>query len=211
MDISSANAPEFVNQRTGQPVILERPFWNAEDFLEPIVCQNFYFDGIDYQVSASAVLMDFEALPTNAPFQSRVLLNPSPGARSAPFRWSLENGIYTGPTALGQTPWVETGNFEPNVAGSDIDLIGVRVWTSDFGFTRCITTNPLEAFLPTGIPEDVVSPFNGECIDTPPTGDGWGWDGTQSCRIGAVAEMECFDSPPVGDGWGWNGIESCRI
>jgi len=59
VDISSANAPEFVNQRTGQPVILERPFWNAEDFLEPIVCQNFYFDGIDYQVSASAVLMDF--------------------------------------------------------------------------------------------------------------------------------------------------------
>ena len=52
------------------------------------------------------------------------------------------------------------------------------------------------------------------CFDSPPEGDGWGWDGSQSCRIesSTVASTDqCFDSPPLGDGWGWNGNQSCRI
>ncbi len=39
------------------------------------------------------------------------------------------------------------------------------------------------------------------CVDT--DGDGWGWDGTQSCRIA------CVDTD--GDGWGWDGTQSCRV
>lgn len=72
-----------------------------------------------------------------------------------------------------------------------------------------------------------------ECIDTPPVGDGWGWNGTESCRVDATTDTttvvvdtevtvaptdntgsqvaECIDTPPVGDGWGWNGSESCRV
>ncbi len=79
----------------------------------------------------------------------------------------------------------------------------------------------------------VQSDVGPECIDTPPVGDGWGWNGTESCRVnattdttttagdteGTVAESdstgsqvaECIDTPPVGDGWGWNGSESCRV
>ncbi len=79
----------------------------------------------------------------------------------------------------------------------------------------------------------VQSDMGPECIDTPPVGDGWGWNGTESCRVntttdttttagdteGTVAESdstgsqvaECIDTPPVGDGWGWNGSESCRV
>ncbi len=76
------------------------------------------------------------------------------------------------------------------------------------------------------------------CIDSPPVGDGWGWNGTESCRIGETGDtsasggdannqtsgnqtadnqttnnqsQECVDTPPVGDGWGWNGSASCRI
>ncbi len=43
------------------------------------------------------------------------------------------------------------------------------------------------------------------CVDTDPVGDGWGWNGAESCRI------ECIDTDPQGDGWGWDGTKSCRI
>jgi len=51
----------------------------------------------------------------------------------------------------------------------------------------------------------------GACIDT--DGDGWGWDGTQSCRVTTtpVVSTGCIDSPPLGDGWGWDGTQSCRV
>jgi len=43
---------------------------------------------------------------------------------------------------------------------------------------------------------------NPTCID--PDGDGWGWDGTVSCR---VDQSVCLDTD--GDGWGWDGQASC--
>ena len=52
-----------------------------------------------------------------------------------------------------------------------------------------------------------VNPVSAQqCVDT--DGDGWGWDGSQSCLIPATAGA-CIDTD--GDGWGWNGIESCLI
>ena len=49
------------------------------------------------------------------------------------------------------------------------------------------------------------------CIDT--DGDGWGWDGTQSCQNITnnlqPQAGDCIDSD--GDGWGWNGVSSCKI
>ena len=54
-----------------------------------------------------------------------------------------------------------------------------------------------------------------QCIDTDPVGDGWGWDGSESCRVTSSGETAssatCIDTDPVGDGWGWNGSESCRV
>ncbi len=41
------------------------------------------------------------------------------------------------------------------------------------------------------------------CIDS--DGDGYGWDGVNSCR--PVYQMQCIDSD--GDGYGWNGAETC--
>jgi len=46
-----------------------------------------------------------------------------------------------------------------------------------------------------------------DCIDTGIQGDGWGWDGTQSCRI-EITAGDCIDFD--GDGWGWDGVGSCR-
>ncbi len=85
----------------------------------------------------------------------------------------------------------------PNTAG----VIGVRDNVPDVRLqlsgggsiwaTR--TLPPLEIALP----EQTTG-----CIDT--DGDGWGWDGRQSCQI---VTGECIDSD--GDGWGWNGIATC--
>ncbi len=42
------------------------------------------------------------------------------------------------------------------------------------------------------------------CVDT--DGDGWGWTGTETCR---VLPITCIDSD--GDGWGWDGASTCRF
>lgn len=49
------------------------------------------------------------------------------------------------------------------------------------------------------------------CIDT--DGDGWGWNGVESCLVDADAQAAstCIDTPPVGDTWGWDGSQSCRV
>ena len=50
------------------------------------------------------------------------------------------------------------------------------------------------------------------CSDVLPLGDGWGWDGTESCEFssgGSVVNTECVD--PDGDGWGWDGSASCQV
>lgn len=45
------------------------------------------------------------------------------------------------------------------------------------------------------------------CVDTPPVGDGWGWNGVTSCRTQGT--RECVDYRPY-DGWGWDGVQSCQ-
>ncbi len=50
---------------------------------------------------------------------------------------------------------------------------------------------------------------HGVCDD--PDGDGWGWDGVQSCRVEGVEPTagECVDFD--GDGYGWNGVQTCVV
>jgi len=48
------------------------------------------------------------------------------------------------------------------------------------------------------------------CIDS--DGDGFGWDGTRSCRVSATAPptiSSCIDSD--GDGYGWDGVKTCIV
>lgn len=71
----------------------------------------------------------------------------------------------------------------------------------------CVTVLALafQSVSATSIPDAV-------CIDSPPTGDGWGWDGTNSCSVpAAVVADTCIDTEPQNDGWGWDGLQSCRI
>ena len=49
------------------------------------------------------------------------------------------------------------------------------------------------------------------CEDTPPVGDGWGWNGTEPCQIEDFTPSigACLDLD--GDGYGWNGISTCVV
>ena len=57
--------------------------------------------------------------------------------------------------------------------------------------------------------DSMQTPDGVQCVDV--DGDGYGWTGTESCRVpGFVAVAgECIDFD--GDGFGWNGVESCLI
>ncbi len=200
-------APEFINQENGQPVLLIRAIWTAEDFLTPIACSEEYFDGSSYTRIRPAALLEFGPLPNVAPFVGEVDLSVSPlsSTRVNDIPWNIDNGIYTGPTGLGYSPWVEIIDDER------LDAQFTRVWTSDNAYTLCTTVNPAASFAPTGIAPDPISEFDGStCVDTDPVGDGWGWNGSTSCRL-EVTNRVCIDSPPVGDGFGWNGVSTCLI
>ena len=45
---------------------------------------------------------------------------------------------------------------------------------------------------------------NTACIDS--DGDGYGWNGVETCTPPETDVAVCLDTDPVGDGWGWNGI-----
>jgi len=49
-----------------------------------------------------------------------------------------------------------------------------------------------------------------ECIDS--DGDGFGWDGTRSCRVNGSSPptiSNCVDND--GDGYGWDGVKTCIV
>ncbi len=69
------------------------------------------------------------------------------------------------------------------------------------GIALSLLALPLLALQPASAQEITLISEPAACIDT--DGDGWGWDGTQSCKL------DCVDTD--GDGWGWDGTQSCRI
>ena len=212
----SDSAPQFINLETGQPAALIRAFWNPEDFESSrIVCEEFYFNGSDYTRLHVTSSFTFSALSRVAPFDGTVeRTDPFDQLPDDSYPWSLNNGVYTGPTRLGETPWLEVLERE-FVAGFSPPLFTpfVRVWASDSSYSQCRPVNPNASFIPTGMAQTTETPFDGTCIDTDPMGDGWGWDGTASCRIddGPSVISDCVDTVPLNDGWGWNGVTSCRV
>ena len=113
---------------------------------------------------------------------------------------------------FGRRPYVELAS----TAGGHKNA--TRVWFTSSAYQMCSAFPASGTFIPTGnLPE---------CIDTVPLGDGWGWDGSESCKIltddqlgfgqceahyDNLAVGECVDVFPEGDGWGWNGVYSCEI
>lgn len=75
------------------------------------------------------------------------------------------------------------------------------------------TTNPTAPAPEAPVVQHPTTPVvQGNCVDS--DGDGWGWDGKTSCRVGSSASVannssSCVDDD--GDGWGWDGSKSCLV
>ena len=80
---------------------------------------------------------------------------------------------------------------------------------SDTGSVSTVINNEADNATDSGLVVNVASDNNTVadsggssepvCVDTDPVGDGWGWDGTQSCRIGDVTDTsaDSDDANPV--------------
>ncbi len=87
-------------------------------------------------------------------------------------------------------------------------------YTLEIG-SNTVTSDPVDSVDPI---VDIAGNPIATCVDTGIIGDGWGWNGTESCTLpvtgGPVlnddyATSTCIDTD--GDGWGWNGTATCLI
>lgn len=219
---NSATNPSFTNLVTGEPVNLVRAQWRPSDFVGRLIeCTSRRFDGTSYAFTESTVY-EFEPLSQTAPFNGNAIeYAPVPGDPSIEHVWTLDNGIYSGPTDLAVTPWVE-------IVDEGIDTQNVtRVWLSNQSYTQCsnlLSFLPDPAFVPSGsLQTDNCDYSNAAQFD------GWGWDAVagESCApTTASLYNSCESSNPTQctlgfcdytnaaqyDGWGWNAVsgQSCE-
>ena len=211
-----ANDEVITDLASGEPVTLVTASWEAKNIQDrPIVCEshNWIPESQTYLPNSMNVFyhnsLDTDGTVISEQIFKSHTFNDSATSSST---WNISNGEYTGPGQFGLRTRVELAS----VAGGFRNA--TRIWFSDTAYQLCTAFPPSGTFIPTGnLPE---------CIDTAPIGDGWGWDGTDSCRILNDDELgfgqcdvhynnlpigECVDVFPVGDGWGWNGVYSCEI
>ena len=135
----SDTTPQFTNQENGQAVLLSRAYWNPEDFYKDIVCRENYFNGSTYVTIRGEALMEFNQLSSVVPFEGTLSFTQGFTATTVTgLPWGLDNGIYTGPTDLGISPWVEVTDFEYN-DGTQTQI--TRVWNSDLAYTCLLYTS----------------------------------------------------------------------
>jgi len=224
--VTTASGPAIINRVTGEMVALNRAYWLASDFDTAITCQRFSYDGVSQYSPGGThiVTLEFGALELYATANGNVAITRTDTTESRS-NWRLENGIYSGPSYLSATQWVEV--IDINRVG-EASVQGVRTWESDSIYHQCFAVDFDRSFIPggrvlTNPATNVTIPLlntvgSVDCIDTDPLGDGWGWDGSSSCRVVTSADdnndnnsVVCTDTDPVGDGWGWNGSASCRV
>ena len=116
--------------------------------------------------------------------------------------YEVKDGVING---FGEESWHDVDFDFEGLYGSwtNAEGGGYREWFDSNQYQDCIGITPSGTY-------ETPAPV---CIDTDPVGDGWGWDGSSSCRIADAMPVAgaCIDSDPVGDGWGWDGVSSCQI
>ena len=168
IDTISTGPSSFTNLETGLTVPLIRAYWNIEDFDKDVVCARHFFDGTEYErIDASITGYGFNSRSLTPPFL--VPVTHSFNSESVMFPWSVARGVYSGPSDLGRTPWME-------IISTTVGQSAVRIWFLDQTFTECSAINPNDFFEPTGSP-----PITNECVDS--DGDGWGWNGVEACVL----------------------------
>lgn len=209
---TSLEKPTFTNLATGNPVELIRARWNPSDFDSlgggtTVACGVRQFDGASYR-AVSTTGYRFDPLSGTAPYHGNaIVFSPQQLTRT----WTLDNGIYFGPTALSTSPWLEIIDLGPRTANA------VRVWLTDNQYTLCRSVNPNRRFVPTGSANDDNVTGESNCdYSNASIYDGWGWDPVAgiSCEpIDAGPTDNCdYSDAGMFDGWGWDATtgQSCE-
>ena len=216
---TSLAKPTFTNLETGNPVDLIRARWNPSDFVfsddgdgVTVACTVRQFDGTSYRTprtSGSSIGYRFEPLSSTTPYNGNAIVFGSPHVTRT---WTLDNGIYYGPSDLSTSPWLEIIDIDHSAYGGTATANAVRVWFTDNQYTECLTPNPFAGIAPTGSSAGEVNcDYSNASIY-----DGWGWDpvaGTSCEPIDAGPTDNCdYSNAGMFDGWGWNATtgQSCK-
>ena len=218
---TSLVAPTFTNQETGSTVGLTRAIWSASDFTEDVLCTNFQFDGEFYRTSDGGTRYAFSPLSETSPFVGNVEIEDINNVIQTQ-TWTLDNGIYFGPSELALSPWVQIVDLAKGEVFQDsIDTLNaVRVWLTNERFVLCSTFNPFTRFVPTGSATPVdegggSSDVDGCDYSSAAEHDGYGWNpvtGMSCAPIAMRASDNCnYDDADQFDGWGWDPVagQSC--
>lgn len=210
---TSLSSPQFTNLETGESVDLVRAQWDAGDIAgKSVVCADYHFDGESYLYEGGVGYL-FRPLSSTAPYNGNVIIGFGQFATTQ--TWTIDNGIYYGPSGLSSSPWVEIIDHE-RFNGSAIDTQdAVRVWYSNERFLSCFTPNPATTFVPSRVSNqsnasDSATPAGNDGCDYSNAAiyDGWGWnpDTGTSCEPVTVSSADNCDysNATINDGWGWN-------
>ncbi len=194
-------------------IALERQQWEWSDFVDKTISCNSY--GADRSTNPKQWIANEDEAPTTAFFGSDGSWSSSSGTTRT---WRLENGLivpnYPIPYAQDSdaifSPYAVIDNNSIVLYTQNHHDYHSRVGTNLPGNTRFGKT--VCDVAPTG---GATPPIVNVCIDT--DGDGWGWDGADSCQIPAsesnppitLPTSACIDTD--GDGWGWDGSAPCEI
>lgn len=199
----------ITNRETGQPVVLERVHWNVRKDLigKAVQCQinewSDYHGEYNFYSNYYADIHYFYPPTAASPHTFLVATEWYESVSSATL--SVQDGVQQGNRVVMSRYIERVKAFD----GRD----AIRIWESADKYVQCtlagvfdnrLSVTPVNyGLVPTGTPQQV-----GQCIDS--DGDGWGWDGTDSCRVEVQPVIAgCIDSD--GDGWGWDGSNSCRV
>ncbi|OED36023.1 hypothetical protein AB833_28800 [Chromatiales bacterium (ex Bugula neritina AB1)] len=220
--VPDPNTPPVIVRRDNNTTVNQsRAYWQASDLVgKTVSCQNhvFYSDPND---ASTGVYISEPFTPEYVHGADGMVTQTIDGNFAGTSAWSITDGVYSGQAFMHLTRFVDA-DFQQNSPGNS------RGWVNDTSFWQCNGATPTGTAPPKPPADCEDTPPVGDgwgwdgatscqipktlvCIDTDPVGDGWGWDGATSCRVGNPVAGACIDTVPVGDGWGWNGVNSCRI
>lgn len=231
--VESRPPPSIIDPVTGSPATLRRIYWSVEDLHnKSILCQLF-----DQRESGEYVAYSWKYFYNHFLYDNptTIWLGPILEVLEEPgfdpqidtdTQWYLQNGYYRGSaSALSASHYVQP-------AGDSF-----RLWRDQSEYWSCKYASEDHSSTPTTYPPtiNITDLYYVRCEDTPPIGDGWGWDGYGSCvytengsnqryvtpdYVGAAplhstnnnTDTECdFSDASQYNGWGWNPVtrESC--
>ncbi|OED42031.1 hypothetical protein AB833_08130 [Chromatiales bacterium (ex Bugula neritina AB1)] len=159
--------PAIVRNDDGTTVNQTRAYWQDSDLIgKTITCRNHVFMPDPNVANAGSYVADPFA-PEYSHGADGMVTQTVNGQFAGTTAWSITDGVYTGAAFMSQTRFIDA-DFNTNFSGDS------RGWTSAAGFWQC------DGAAPTGTAPPKPPAV---CEDTPPVGDGWGWDGTNSCQI----------------------------